>query len=300
MTPITIFQVDAFTSEKFTGNPAGVVLDADGLTGRQMQQIARELNNSETAFILSPTDTNHDVHLRYFTPATEVPICGHATIAAHYIRAMELNLPPSTIYHQTGAGVLPVKIETHHDDYRITMTQGKIEFEPPLSKEATAPILTTLGIDESGLDPKCPVQIVSTGHSKVIIGIRSRDMLNRLEPDFNSLKNISSRIKSNGYFIFTFDSPDPDILTCARMFAPAIGINEDPVTGNGNGPLGAYLVLHRLVDYDQKCFCFKGMQGEAMGRPGIVTVEVDIKNNQPVQTRVGGQAVMVFKTTLTV
>lgn len=88
-----IYQVDSFTNDKFCGNPAGVVSNADGLTDEQMQKIARELNNSETAFIFSPNFSDHDVWVRFFTPTVEVPSCGHATIAAHYVRAIENNLP---------------------------------------------------------------------------------------------------------------------------------------------------------------------------------------------------------------
>lgn len=90
-----VYQVDSFTREKFSGNPAGVVYHADGLTERQMQQLARELNNSETAFIFTGQKPDYDVEVRYFTPTTEVPICGHATIAAHYVRAIEEKLSTS-------------------------------------------------------------------------------------------------------------------------------------------------------------------------------------------------------------
>ncbi|MFA5905923.1 MAG: PhzF family isomerase [Desulfobacula sp.] len=300
MKAVTVYQVDAFTNQKFKGNPAGVVLQADGLTGPEMLDIAKELNNSETAFVFSPVAGDHDVWLRFFTPAIEVPICGHATIAAHYARAVENHLGSCTIIHKTGAGILPVKIEKQGEDIRVTMTQGEISIEPPLEKNICQKILTALSLDQNDLNPACPIRIVSTGHSKVIIGIGSKGKLNGLKPDFNMLATLSREIKSNGYFVFTFDSDRPDILTHARMFAPAIGINEDPVTGNGNGPLGAYLVHHGLVDHDNRLFCFKGQQGDAMGRPGIISVEVDIENKRPVRTRVGGQAVMVFKTTIMV
>src|SRR5512138_2981742 len=114
-----LYQVDAFTTERFQGNPAGVVPEADGLTDAQMQAIAKELNNSETAFILSPAADDHEVWLRFFTPATEVPSCGHATIAAHYVRAVEMGLPSCTVVQKIGAGILPVEIIREEDDYRI-------------------------------------------------------------------------------------------------------------------------------------------------------------------------------------
>lgn len=298
MKAVTVYQVDAFTNQKFKGNPAGVVLKADGLTEPEMLDIAKELNNSETAFVFPPVSADHDVWLRFFTPSIEVPICGHATIAAHYARAVENHMESCTVLHKTGAGILPVQIEKQGKEIRVTMTQGSISIGPALEKDISQRIMAALGLNSKDLDPACPVQIVSTGHSKVIIGIRRRQTLNALQPDFNRLAALSKDIQSNGYFVFTLDSDHPDILTHARMFAPAIGINEDPVTGNGNGPLGAYLVHHRLVDHDHRLFCFKGLQGEAMGRPGIISVEVDIEDNRPVRTRVGGQAVMVFKTVI--
>jgi len=148
----------------------------------------------------------------------------------------------------------------------------------------------------SDLDNRCPVRIVSTGHSKVMIGINSRTKLNSLSPDLAKLNEISKTIKCSGYFVFTFDSDNTDILTHGRMFAPAIGIPEDPVTGNANGPLGAYIVYHGLAKHDNHLFQFKSQQGEAMGRPGTVNVTVEIKEGKPVKVKVGGQAVIVFKT----
>ena len=105
-----LYQIDSFTKEKFTGNPAGVITNADGLNDEEMQKIARELNNSETAFIFSSDSSEYDAHIRFFTPRNEVPICGHATIAAHYARAIENNLDTSRVFHKTGAGILPVDV----------------------------------------------------------------------------------------------------------------------------------------------------------------------------------------------
>lgn len=124
-----IYQIDSFSNKKFFGNPAGVVYKADGLTEVDMQRIARELNNSETAFIFSSDSKEYDVHVRFFTPLREVPICGHATIAAHYVIALENNFKEKTCIRQkTGAGILPVEIEPINNSYNVIMTQGKVEF----------------------------------------------------------------------------------------------------------------------------------------------------------------------------
>ena len=296
MRTLNIYQVDSFTNEKFKGNPAGVVLNAEGLTDQEMLNIARELNSSETAFILPPDGADHEVKIRYFTPKTEVPVCGHATIAAHYVRAMEHKLNTSTVIHKIGIGILPVEIIKENNDYSIVMTQGKIEFYPPLALQDRENIVNALGLKEDELDQRCPIQIASTGHSKVMIGIKTRRRLNDLSPNMPALTQISKRINCNGYFVFTLDSDQKEILTHGRMFAPAIGINEDPVTGNANGPLGAYLVKHGLVEHDRSGFSFKGEQGFAIGRSGLVNVTVHLDKGDPDQVKIGGRAVIVFKT----
>ncbi|KKM12051.1 hypothetical protein SY88_05560 [Clostridiales bacterium PH28_bin88] len=297
MGTLKIYQVDSFTTKKFQGNPAGVVLDADGLSEQEMLYIARELNNSETAFILSPDGADHEVRIRYFTPKTEVPVCGHATIAAHYVRAIEYKLNSSTVIHKIGIGILPVEVIKEGNDYSIVMTQGKIEFSPPLAMQERECIVKALGVTEDELDQRCPIQIVSTGYPKVMIGIKTRSKLNALSPDMLTLAKISKTINCNGYFVFTMDSEQKEVLTHGRMFAPAIGVNEDPVTGNANGPLGAYLVKHGLVKHHNKSvFSFKAEQGHAIGRSGIVNAIVNLDNGEPVQVKIGGRAVIVFKT----
>ncbi|MGI1659453.1 MAG: PhzF family isomerase [Desulfitobacterium sp.] len=296
MRTLTIYQVDSFTKKKFKGNPAGVVLNADGLTDQEMLDIAREMNNSETAFVFKPDGADHEVKIRYFAPKTEVPVCGHATIAAHYVRAVEQKLNSSTVIHKIGIGILPVEIINENNDYSIMMTQGKIEFYPPLPREKRDNIVYALGLKADELDERCPIQIVSTGHSKVMIGIKTRSRLNELSPDMLTLTRLSKTINCNGYFVFTMDSEQKDILTHGRMFAPAIGINEDPVTGNANGPLGAYLVKHGLVKNNKSNFSFIGEQGYAIGRSGLINVSVQLDNGEPEKVKIGGRAVIVFKT----
>lgn len=293
-----IYQIDSFTREKFKGNPAGVVLNADGLSEENMQCIARELNNSETAFIFSPTDSDSDYTIRYFTPSIEVPSCGHATIAALYAKALEDNLESCVLRINTKIGILPIEIEKTDDDYQITMTQGTFTLSPSFDDIRMVKLLSALNLDVSDLDQNCPIQIASTGHSKVMIGIKSRQKLNGLQPNLEALMMLSNEIECNGYFVFTFDSDHQDILTYGRMFAPAIGIVEDPVTGNANGPLGGYLVQNKLVDFQDDYFEFNGRQGEKINRLGTVNVKVTVNNGKPDVIKIKGHAVAIFKTTL--
>ncbi|MFL0252965.1 PhzF family isomerase [Clostridium neuense] len=293
-----LYQIDSFTKEKFTGNPAGVITNADGLTDFEMQKIARELNNSETAFVFPSNSSKYDVHIRFFTPISEVPICGHATIAAHYAYAIEKELDTSRVYQKTGAGILPVDIIKEDNDYKIVMTQGKIEFGSIIDGSNKEKLLAALNIKNSDLMENYKIQIVSTGHSKVMVGIKSIETLNSLQPNYDELSRLSKSITCNGYYVFTVTPEDGDVLIHGRMFAPAIGINEDPVTGNANGPLGAYLVHYNLVPHNNSLLKFKAKQGEAIKRAGIIEVEVEIEDKEPVEVKVSGNAVIVFKSQL--
>jgi PhzF family phenazine biosynthesis protein len=303
MKTYNLYQIDSFTKERFLGNPAGVVTNADGLTEFEMQKIARELNNSETAFIFSSACKEYDVHLRFFTPTNEVPICGHATIAAHYIRAIEQNLETSRIFHKTGAGILPIDIYKEKNDYKIVMTQGEVEFGALIDGEERKALLVALKIFDYDLLEEFPIQVVSTGHSKVMVGIKDKNILNQLNPNHEALAKLSEIIKCNGYYVYTINTKEKeaeeDCLVHGRMFAPAIGINEDPVTGNANGPLGAYLVHHKLIKHTDSLFKFKAKQGEAIGRTGIIEVEVRTEKDIPIEVKISGNAVIVFQTEIT-
>lgn len=291
-----LFHVDAFTRTPFRGNSAGVVLEADALSASQMQDIARELKHSETAFVMAPQGNDHDVHIRYFTPTTEVPICGHATIAAHYARARWLGLGNVVLRQKTGAGIQAIGIETDGDDYHVSMEQGPICFSEPFGTEIRRRIAHGLGLAEHDLDETKPVQIVSTGHSKVMVPLHAGAAIDALAPNLGELAALSADIGCNGFF--PFHIRPGEAATDGRMFAPAIGISEDPVTGNANGPLGAYLVKHRLMAHDGKQLRFAGHQGRAIGRDGLVDVQVAIARGEPVKVTIKGDAVILFSALL--
>jgi PhzF family phenazine biosynthesis protein len=191
------YQIDSFTKERFKGNPAGVVICADGLNDNQMQRIARELNNSETAFLFSPDNTDCDGVIRYFTPKMEVPTCGHATIAAMYAKAIEYNLDSCVLKIKTRIGILPFEIIRNNGDYQVIMTQGKFELSPRFDNDTTQKILFALGLENSDTDNRCPIQIASTGHSKVMICIKSRKTLNELNPNYHDLAELRDCLNFN-------------------------------------------------------------------------------------------------------
>jgi len=292
----TVYQVDSFTRERFQGNPAGVVPHADGLTERQMQQIARELNNSETAFLFSSDSPDYDVEVRFFTPVTEVPLCGHATIAAHYVRAIEDGLTGKFV-QKTKAGLLPVEIVPDGEDFSVVMTQAEPYVSKPLSQKTVRSITAALGISPDDLRDDCPVAIASAGHSKIMVGLRQLKVLHALQPNDGALAEISREVGCNGFYVFTLH-PEAEVLVHGRMFAPAIGIREDPVTGNANGPLGIYLVHFRLFPELQHTdsFDFTILQGEAIQRRGGMKVHVIKRHGMPVNVQIIGNAAVAFRT----
>ncbi len=286
----TIYVVDAFTTQPNTGNRAGVVLDADHLTTQEMQDIAAFAGYSETAFVLSPKDQSHDIHVRYFTPTNEVPICGHATIATHFLRASSGHHSDYPLIAKTGAGHLPVSIFGSPEVLLVKMTQGRVEFLPPFNARQRSELAGALGVSESDF-ADLPIQVVTTGHSKVMVPMLSRSKLDGLTPNNEKLKAISAEIGCNGFFPFVLEGSKQEPVTYGRMFAPAIGINEDPVTGNANGPAGAYLVQHDLIECDQKV-TYWGYQGLAIEKPGRVLVTVE-KTDSILHVSIAGQAVLV-------
>lgn len=175
------------------------------------------------------------------------------------------------------------------------MTQGKVEFGNIIEGNDLGRLVSALGIDNNDLITEAPVQIVSTGHSKVMIGIKDYQQLHNLTPDMGELNKLSEKINCNGYFVFTFDSNEADILIKGRMFAPAIGIEEDPVTGNANGPVGVYIVKYKLAEFDDN-LKFSAKQGMSIDREGKINVNVSIENGEPVKVQVSGTATVVFKT----
>lgn len=292
MEPLRLYRIDAFTTRQGEGNPAGVVTNAHGLDEPRMQAIAHRLGYSETAFVLPPQGPDHDLHIRYFTPSTEVPVCGHATVGAHFALALE-GAPPGMRRQRTGAGVQAVETQVRDDGIVVRMRQNPPTFEAPLSPALVRELASALGLDPGDPDTRAPVQFASTGHGKLMVPIRSHARLSALRPDMARLAALDARTGTHGYFVFTLDTADgDDALTHGRMFAPGIGIDEDPVTGNANGPLGAYLVRHGLIAADVPLVRFRARQQTGEGRGGFIDVEVEVKDGTPLAVTIEGRAVL--------
>jgi PhzF family phenazine biosynthesis protein len=294
---VHVFQVDAFTHQRFTGNPAGVVLGADVLTDDEMLAIARELNNADTAFVLRPDAGDHDVRLRFFTPRTEAAFVGHATIAAQYVLSRREGTPTHLRQKQKGSSV-DVEVRGSGPDRYIAIKQSAPTVGRELAERERLAVLDALALSSADLDPRCPMRVAGTGSTRLLIGVRGTEQLRNLKPDYNRLTTLSAQLGAAGHFVFTVNSQVPGCLTESRMFCPALGIPEDPVSGNAHGLLGAYLAQFGLVTANGGRASFSGAQGQSMHRPGKVDVELEFDGAALSGVWIIGQAVMVFETTI--
>jgi PhzF family phenazine biosynthesis protein len=296
-----IKHVDAFTTEPFAGNPAGVVLDARGLTDSAMRNIARELNLSETAFVLPPTAKGADIQVRWFTPEIEVPLCGHATVAGFHALAQEgmhgMKKPGS--YHfrvQTKSGILGVLVDKK---YSGTI----VEFQLPLprfqvQKHVPASLIESLGIKSGDVHHDLPF----VKQSYLYLPVKRLATMKALEPDISRLHRILKSTRTLGISVFTLQTIDRSSAVHSRFFAPEAGIVEDPVTGSANGPLGVYLYQYALPrDYPVASFVlpdgrieFVGEQGDEIKRKGRVKIRLRVTGHGVKQVSIAGEAVTIM------
>jgi PhzF family phenazine biosynthesis protein len=296
MSTLRFKQVDAFTRKPFAGNPAGVVLDAQGLSSKDMQRIAREINASETVFVLPPPNEEIDLSLRWFTPTQEVDLCGHATIAAFHAMAEEGHFglevdEAQSFLVDTKSGVITVDVEWLELRPFIKMSLPIPKFFPFPSDMSD--LCGALGISEIELSQKVKPQITANGYC--FIPVKEFDTLKTLEPNPYLLKRVGERHDLNGFAVVSTDTGHKDIDWQLRFFAPGMGIVEDPVTGTANGPMAAFLWHNGLLKKDQKVFHFKAEQGRFVDRPGIVHIHMHTTDTAVEELIIAGEAVTVIE-----
>ena len=292
---IQIYQIDAFTRTPFTGNPAGVVLNADGLDDLQMLAIARELNNADTAFIFAADGTDHDLRARFFTPRTEAGFVGHATVAAHYVLSRRRGATERP-RQKSKAGIVDIEVRGTGDDRQIAIRQKTPPLGRVLNDRERLAVLDALALATDDLDDRCPLRIVGAGSSRLMVGVQGTDQLKQLKPDPARLNTLSAQLGAAGYFVFTLAPQKEGCLTESRMFCPALGIAEDPVSGNAHGLLGVYLAGLGLLAQTGERTTFCGSQGHYMQRPGRVTVELETRDGAIDGVWIIGQAISIFET----
>jgi PhzF family phenazine biosynthesis protein len=281
------YVVDAFTERPYSGNPAGVVLDADGLTQEQKQRFASELRSSETAFVTRSDKA--DYRIEFFTPTTEVEFCGHATVASFLLLAKTGRIPlPTQLKQETRAGILPVSVAERNGRVFVTMTQRQPQFK---ALPTDAPnFLMMLHLPQTDLDELYPIQMANTGNWHIMVAVRSVDILNSINVVPEKLKAYLAKHKVATVDVFS--AVEPRVFHC-RNFGPAVGVPEDPVTGSAAGALGAYLSKVGVLDEGRNEF--KVIQGQALGRPGEVYVEIERSGGEVKAVRVSGTGVVVLK-----
>jgi PhzF family phenazine biosynthesis protein len=272
--------VDAFAETPFTGNSAGVVLDADQLNDKQMQTIAREINASETAFLGRANDLHRPATLRWFTPTTEVSFCGHATLATAHAWSEVVGLkwllakPDAKLEFETAAGLLAL-----HAEMPSSNAEGPLWWlrmpDPALRADNTNPKRTCelLGLTLDDLEPGVP--IMRTRDEDLILLIQSWQRLNEMRPNFSELARWSERHRIRGYCVATLNTLSKATTVHSRFFAPAVGVAEDPVTGSVHGPLATLLVINELVPHARGRSALNCMQGQPGGRAGLVRALVE-------------------------
>ena len=289
-------QVDVFTERAFGGNPLAVVFEAAGLSDAEMQAIAREMNCSETTFLLPPTRPDCAARVRIFTPAREIPFAGHPTIGTSWVLATEKRLPGNRLRFNLEEGIGPVEVTLEGEPARpsfLWMRHGEARFGPELANRDG--FARALGLAGSDLLAGAPVRTGSTGSPFLYIPLRDREVVDRAGLDVPALLAAQGEGPKVGVFVF---APDPDPKAgrvYSRMFAPhTSGIPEDPATGSASGPLGAYLVEHGLV-VPADIVDIVSEQGTRMGRPSFIRIRVAMSAGRIREILVGGRVVPVIE-----
>ncbi|MDQ3854795.1 MAG: PhzF family phenazine biosynthesis protein [Chloroflexota bacterium] len=292
----TLLQVDAFTDRPLEGNPCAVVFDADSLTDKTMLRVAREMNLSETAFVLR--STRADFGARYFTPSEEIPPAGHPTVATVFglVETGRLRLAgdDTAVTLELCDGPIRVDIRAQQGVVReVVMTQRRPRF---LATYDAPEVLPVFGLTPDDLLPGTPVQTVSTGTPQLMIALRDLDRLRRVRPDIAAYERLRSRADFFSPHLFCLEGATPAGRTFARHFGAPPDVLEDPFTGSATGGMAVYLWRYGLIDEPR----FRAEQGHWMGRPGIAAVEVLGSREDPESVRVGGSAVTVVRGELVV
>ncbi len=293
---LSFLQYDVFTDQALAGNQLAVFLDGRALSTERMQAIAREMNFSESTFILPPEAAGTDVRMRIFTPANELPMAGHPTIGSTFALAHTgtIGAGQSRFVFGLGVGPVPVDLEWDGDRLRFAwMTQLKPEFGAAI--EAREAVAAAIGLGTDDLAPDLPIQQVSTGLPFLFVPIRSREAVDRAGSDVSAHRRLMSSIGVDlGIFLFAVLPPGSPETAYSRMFAPTFGMVEDPATGSASGALGCYLVRHGLVTGDASRKMVS-LQGVAMGRPSRIHIAIDSRGHEIASVKVGGTAVLVAR-----
>jgi PhzF family phenazine biosynthesis protein len=290
-----VFHINVFTQQTYSGNGATVVWQSNGLLGNTMQILAREFNTSETIFIAlnDVNDSNkNELTLRFFTPTQEVPSCGHGTIAAAHVANLMLAIPLEEIVFKTPVAKITLQLNQKGSP--------KYKFEMPVPK-----LENTMGVPQSIINAfneldinKAYIVSTGSGENRLLLHCKNKTQLLGLIPDFPQLVISLKALDVSSVFIFTIDNSSYSKIS-ARMFAPNIGINEDPVNGNSSVALSS-VIFSICKDNGLKCpNTFTVQQGQSMNRSGTVTINLTYNSDSLLNVEMAGHAVELYTYQLT-
>jgi trans-2,3-dihydro-3-hydroxyanthranilate isomerase len=289
-----IHTVDVFAEKSLAGNQLAVVLDAADISGEDMQRIAREMNISETTFVMPPDDPAHAARVRIFTPASELPFAGHPTVGTAWILATEGLVPGGSLDFVLEEGVGPVKVRGVKGPGGLAFWMTHPELTYGLVERRRAQAAEAIGLAESDLVPEVPVQVASTGNPFLFFALRDGVAVDEAVLDRELLSEVLQGTHSFGAFIFAAVGGN---RLYSRMFS--LDIPEDPATGSGSGPLGAFAVKHGLVPRAPRV-TLVSEQGTKMGRQSMIHIELTYSGSDenPSLIEVGGSVRPVITGTL--
>jgi trans-2,3-dihydro-3-hydroxyanthranilate isomerase len=299
MRQYTYHWLDVFTSEPFGGNPLAVFPDAEGLTDTEMQNIARELDLSETTFVLPSQKPPAQYRVRIFTPINELPLAGHPVVGTHFLLAhldrYQLQPPVTRVHQELGVGILPVDLICPNGRVeRVRMNQASPQY---LSRvEDLGELASALGLAKSDLlgDEAWP-QVVSTGVPQLMVPARDLTVLRKIAPNLPSLRALCDKLHTEMTYVFALESFDKSCRTHGR-FVSGHYLFEDPVTGSASGAMAAYLVYYGLLSGNGSGTVeWIHEQGHFMQRPGHVFITIHGKKGHVETVQVAGDAVIMGK-----
>jgi trans-2,3-dihydro-3-hydroxyanthranilate isomerase len=301
MSMLDYVRLDVFTNQAFTGNMLAVYPNAAGLDASRMQQIANEMALPETTFVFPPESAGTDARVRIFTPSQELPMAGSPTIGTTFALAAAGRLRSGTLkaVFELGIGPTPVGLDWGPEGLRFAwMTQSIPTLGPTITD--TVAVARALGVQPGDVAVEMlPVQVASSGLPFLYVPLKTRAAVDAAQLERTALCALLRAVNLEELPVFVF-SPEPrnDVATVySRMFAPVLGIPEDPATGSASGPLGAYLLHHNAVCANSHA-PLVNIQGVRMGRPSRVHITLSADGGVLKEVRVGGKALVIGHGTL--
>jgi trans-2,3-dihydro-3-hydroxyanthranilate isomerase len=291
------YLLDVFTDVPFGGNPLAVFTEANQLSTQQMQCIARELNLSETVFLCAPTAKEADVKMRIFTPGMELPTAGHPTIGTAFLILATKLLEPkkgNELLLEQNIGCMHINFEKNGEEItELMMEQPFPKFEQTFKEKEL--VASLLNIDEEEIYENYPCRVVNCGNPFLIVPVTSLETVKKLHLNHNLWNSIIDELNLTGVMVFTLETEEEKSLVHSRMFAPHLGIEEDPATGSAHGPLAAYLHNYQLADVSKVQQCEQGFE---MGRPSYINIQVLTREGKIDKVFIGGKSVIMGNGTL--